>query len=271
MPSPITVSFLEMRPLEAARILEQESAQELALFFREVPPAVVARTLRNLTPTKAAGCLEHLGGEGASILRQMPTGIVAALLRRLDAGRRTELVDAIPHSASLSLRLALRYPGGTVGSVLDPHVLTAYDHMTVADLVRLARGAPEQLLEYVYVLDGTQRLVGALNTHQCLIAKKSSPIGSLCGTNPISLRARGSLQEAWSHTGWARFSILPVVDREQIFLGIVRRREIGASSDARGEPVAKLQGALMSLAELYWKSSVSTFLGPGDRQSAAKQ
>lgn len=261
MPSPVTVAFVELHPLDAARVLEHVPTAELGAFLAELPAAVAARALRNLTPFRAAECLERLKGEAAAMLPHLPTNVAAALLRQLDPIPRAEFVDALPRSMSIPLRLVLRYPEGTVGSILDQKVLTVYEDMTVADGIQLARGAPERLRKYLYVLDREQRLVGALKTHQCLTAKRTTVLRSLCDTEPAALRARSSLREAGSHEAWVRFNILPVVDRAQTFLGIVRRRRLedALTGDEQAGSHMSLTDALVGFADLYWRCFADVF------------
>ena len=263
----VTLRFMDAHPEDAARVLETLPASALSAVIRDMPPDSAARVLRHVTPDALAGCLRDLGDAAAPVVQHLPVAIASPALRALDAAPRRRL-HALPKTVSVPLGLALRYPPGTVGALLDPQAVCAHAGMSMGETVQLARKAPELLRRYVYVLDDHQQLAGVLDVRECLLAPRHVAVRSLMRPNPVSLRARASLAEAAAHRAWTQLDVLPVVDRGGTFLGVLRRRVLDAARAAPGEDGAAghaVTGTVLDLADLYWQASTAVFLG--DRQS----
>lgn len=264
MPDAFTLRFLAAHPVDAGRVLETLEAESLAVLMRTVPADTAAQVLRHMTPDALAGCLRALGVDGASIARHLPVATAALALHNVDAGTRRALLAALPRTSSVPLRLALRYPRGTVGALLDPKAACVQQDMTVGETVQVARRAPEALRRYVYVLDERQRLVGVLDVRKCLLARRSATVESLMEPNPLFLRARASIADAVADAAWSRFDVLPVVDRSRTFLGVVERRLLDAAEtgpESIDDQETGLVDAVIDLASLYWRASAAILLG----------
>ncbi len=264
----VTLRFMDAHPEDAARVLETLPASALSAVIRDMPPDSAARVLRHVTPDALAGCLRDLGDAAAPVVQHLPVAIASPALRALDAAPRRRLLDALPKTVSVPLGLALRYPPGTVGALLDPQAVCAHAGMSMGETVQLARKAPELLRRYVYVLDDHQQLAGVLDVRECLLAPRHVAVRSLMRPDPVSLRARASLAEAAAHRAWTQLDVLPVVDRGGTFLGVLRRRVLDAARAAPGEAGAAghaVTGTVLDLADLYWQASTAVFLG--DRES----
>lgn len=251
-------------PDDAARVLEQAAPEGVAEVLAEVPDEVGAALVRSLSPHVAAGalgCLEP--GTAAAALGHLPLELAAALSLRLDAATRGALLNALPGRVSAPLRLMLRFPEGSVGSLIDSRVATVRSDARIGEAVETVRRAPELLRKYLYVLDEAQHLTGVVDARECVIQDPERPIATLAKEDPVALRARASLREARLNPAWERFSILPAVDHRGVFLGVVRRTNLlRAMRDAGAEtPRESLADLGLALAELYWETSTGLVLG----------
>ena len=264
MLSRITSEFIDAYPADAARVLENATPEVVGGTLATLPATVAAALLRSMTPHAAAGGLAHLAPDSAAdIVRHLPIELAAALILRLDAGKRGALMKTLPSNVSIPLRLVLRFPAGSVGSLIDPRVVTVRAETRVGEATEIARRAPSLLRKYLYVLDDTQRLTGMVDTRQCLLREPELPIGRLDQEEPVVLRARASLREASRHAGWERYDVLPATDHRGVFLGVVRRTSLQrAMSEATApQPEAELTGVAIDLADLYWQTTASFLVG----------
>lgn len=263
-----TLRFVLAHPAEAARVLEPLDAATLAEVARALPPEASAGVLRHMTPDALAGCLRVLGSDAAPIVAQLPIAVAAPALRALEPHLSRELLQALPRTVSLPLGLALRFPAGTVGALLDPQAATVQRDMTVRETVQIARRAPQLLRRYVYVLDDRQQLVGVLDVRECLLAPRSALVHTLMRPDPLFVRARVSLADAAADPAWLQLDVLPVVGRARTFLGVLRRRVLDAARAqdiAGGAGEAAVGGVVVDLANLYWHASSALFLGERER------
>ena len=159
--------------------------------------------------------------------------------------------------------MILRFPAGSVGSIIDPRVVTVRPETRVGEATEMARRAPALLRKYLYVLDEHQRLTGKVDARQCLLRDPELPIGRLDREEPMALRARTSLREASRHPGWERFSVLPATDHRGVFLGVVRRASLrrALTDGTTPEPEAELAGLALDLADLYWQTAAGFITG----------
>ncbi len=260
----IASEFVRTQPADAAQVLERMPAAIVGEALASLPAPTAADVLQALTPHAAAGCLsEFPPATAAEIMRHVPTGRAAALLLRLDGDKRRKLMQALPPRMSAPLRLLLRFPPGSVGSLLDPQVLTVRRETRVREAADMARDAPSQLYKYLYVIDDDHCLTGVVTARQCLAEDPETRIGRFEHRNPVALRARSSLREASRNPGWKRFGVLPATDRRGVFLGVVRKENLRAAliEETAAEPEAGPVGMALELADLCWQTAAGLLGG----------
>lgn len=267
MLGPIASQFIERCPADAARVLETAAPDVVAETLEALPATVGAPLLRAMIPHAAANGLGHLAPDAAAaLLANLPVEVAAALLLRLESGKRGVLVNALPAKLSVALRLVLRFPTGSVGSLIDPRVVTLRPQTRIGEAAEIARRSPELLRKYLYVLDEAQHLTGVVDARQCVIQEPDRLIGTLEQKEPIALRARATLREASLMPAWERFAILPVTDHRSVFLGVVRRVSVFQALAAQGasapkEDLVDLSDLALALADLYWSTAGGLFVG----------
>ena len=257
---------VEAYPADAARVLELATSEVAGEALGALPTAVAAQVLRAMNPHAGARSLAHLEpDEAATRVKHLPIELAAALLLRFPPDKRAALMRALPAAVSMPLRMVLRFPAGSVGSLVDPHVVTVRVETRVREAAESARRTPSLLRKYIYVLDEAQRLVGVVDARQCLLRDPDLPIGGLVGSEPVALRARSSLREASVHPGFERFSVMPVTDHRGVFLGVVRRTALRRTMADRTAEKAKagLGDLAIDLADLYWQTTAGMLVGTG--------
>ena len=269
MLSPLSARLVGDYPAEAARILEDATPEVVAEALRALPVPAATAMLKAMTPHAAADGLACLDREAAAArMEALPLEVAAALLLRFDAGARVELVRALPRKISVPLRMVLRFPAGSVGTLIDPQVVTARAETRVGEAIEIARRAPALLRKYLYVLDDEHRLSGTVDARQCLLQAPSTPVGRLADAEPPPLRARASLREASRNPLWERFSVLPVVDHRGVFLGVLRRASLrrAMAENAAHPPEAELSSLAIDLADLCWHTAAGLLVGAPARE-----
>jgi magnesium transporter len=105
---------------------------------------------------------------------------------------------------------------------MDPEVLALPLDLTAGEALARVREQPEQARYNLYVVDGEQRLVGALNLRELLVADPSDRLADLMASEPLRLVATADRALVVSHPGWRRVHALPVVDEDDRYLGALR-------------------------------------------------
>jgi magnesium transporter len=229
---------------------------EVVAIVADVRAEVGAAVLRRMTAASAAACLVRLRHDRVKqLLALLPVDSTATLLRLLSEEERSSVVQALPRRIAEPLRRLLAYPEGTAGSVMDPNVFVIANDVTVrAARARLRRDASTALY-YLYVVDRSRKLVGVLTLRELMLAAGDLPIVSVMRGKPVSIEAAASHLDLLRHNGWRSFHAIPVVDADNVLLGVVRYETI-RKLEAELTGTERRQGGLdlaLSLSELYVK------------------
>lgn len=254
---------MRRHPEEAARVLERLSPDELVMALREAPVESVAGVLACFAPALAGSCLAHWpAGERSRVVEQLPASIAAMLLRQLEPAIQEDVLGGLSSTVRAALNRALRYLDQSAGALADLSVLTLHADLTVEEaLARLSEsGSP--IASRIFVLDRSQRLVGAVTPGQLLSSRLDTPVASLELDTAPAVPAHASAQAL----GARQLSPEPiaVVDPQGIFLGIIGADTLNRLGGHKVRPPA--MHLLASLSEFY-SLGLSELFGESDAGS----
>lgn len=216
----LSLAFAETHPADAARVLQHLSVDDAAAFLKLLPVRLGAPVLRHMLPTSAARCLEQLDDEtSAGLVRDLDAQAGTAMLRYVGQRRREQLIAQLPTTSALAFRLLLTYPEDTVGAWINPHSLAVTPDTPVSEALDRLRQSSESAGAYLYVVNADQRLLGLVVLVDLLRSGRSVTVAQMMQTSRHHLSARASLAAARDHEGWQEFHALPVVERQDRFIG----------------------------------------------------
>ena len=210
--------------------------------------------MKYIIPSVATDCLEQMPRDHAApIIMHLDIERAAALLRRMPESNRDQLIKATSPLFANMVRLVLRYPDGTVGQVMDPHVFTVHQDMRVAEVSNAVRNAPGQLRHEVYVIDDKQQPVGVVAFRQLLTSRGKEVIKNIMHPVGQTVAARTSLSLARNSVDWESKDSIPVVDHQGVLLGILFRGNLNANgTDVNVQD--EYTGTALAVAELFWEA-----------------
>jgi len=250
----LTLAFVEAHPADAARVLETLPAAESAALFARVPPRLGAPVLAAMLPPTAARTVLSLEDERAmGLLSALGAQAAVAVLRHVSEPRRTTLIDGLPTAAAVASRMLLGYPEDTVGAWTDTDVVTLAPEVRVGDALARVRVARDDA-SVVHVVGPDERLLGIVDLVALVRAPESADVGHLMRRADAVVAAVAPLAGAASHRGWERASILPVVERGDRLIGVLRRGTLmRALARTTLQPAdAGAAGLAETLARGYW-------------------
>ncbi|EMI52617.1 magnesium transporter [Rhodopirellula sallentina] len=190
-----------------------------------------AELLRHLSESQAADIVETLPAEdAAAIVHEMPSDEQADLLGDLDAKQVSAILEALPHEEADAVRKLTAYSDDVAGGLLVREILR-FDYSTkVADVIStLSENADEFRdydVQYAYLTDAENRLVGVLPMRNLLFARRSDPVADIMIADPLSLRDDTPLDDLIDFFETHHFLGVPVVDAEGKLLGVVHRNAV---------------------------------------------
>ncbi len=219
----LTHTFLDAHPVEAARELATLPATDAAALFERVPPRLGGPVLAAMLPPTAARVLGALDNDHAmALLASVGVQPAVAVLRHIQEPRRARLIEGLSTTVAVASRLLLGYPEDSVGAWTDPDIIALPPDTTVGDAVARVRIGTTDVAR-VYVIGPGERLLGSVDIATLLRAQESAQIGSVIVEPPAVLAAVAPLAGAATHRGWEQAVSLPVVERGDRLVGVLRR------------------------------------------------
>lgn len=251
----LSFAFLEAHPAEAARVLERLAPQSVSVLVSDAPARLVAPVLRAMLPPFVARCLEPLPDQPVSgLLRSMGPQAGVAVLHYLTEARRNALLAQLPTGMGMAFRLLLGYPQDTVGAWMDPRVVVLSGDTPVESALRRLREAQGEIDTVVFVVGAGQRLLGLVDLPDLLRAPPEQFLTQSLRPIRFTLPARASIHGVADHAGWDDFQLLPVIERDDRFVGALDRGVMARAvmRNRQVQPQAGLGDVFANLASGYW-------------------
>jgi hypothetical protein len=142
---------------------------------------------------------------------------------------------APPTVSAIGARVLLGYPEDTVGAWADPHVVALAPELGALEALALVRGEPEGEAGEVFVVGADRRLLGVVDLATLLRAPEWRTLSAIMRPPAATLAAVMPLSGATSHRAWKHSTALPVVERGERLIGVLRLAALaGAVAGARG-------------------------------------
>jgi len=251
----LSFAFLESHPADAARVLERLAPQNVSALLSDVPLRLAAPVLRLMLPPFVARCLEPLGDETVSgLLRSMGPQAGVAVLHYLPQARRHAVLSQLPTGMGMAFRLLLGYPQDAVGAWMDPRVVVLAGDTPAESALRRLREAQGEIDAVVFVVGAGQRLLGLADLPELFRAAPETALSRLMRPVRFTLPARASIHGVADHAGWDDFQMLPVVERDDRFVGALDRGVMARAvlRDRQVQPQGGLGNVFANLAGGYW-------------------
>ncbi len=216
----MSLAYVDRHPADAARVLGHLTPEDATAFLAVLPKRLGAPLLTHLLPTFAARCIELLDGvDAAGLLRELDVQSVTAILRYLNESTSAKIIEQLPTTTAVALRMLLAYPEDTAGAWINPGSISIDNDATIGEALDRMRRSRESGAPYVYVVDESHRLLGIARVADLLRASRNARVGQIARSTRHNVSARSSLTAALEHVGWREFHALPVIERSGRFLG----------------------------------------------------
>jgi magnesium transporter len=249
----------DLDPAEVAVLLQWLPDDELPDILAELEPEDAARILRTLARPFAADLLEAIDPDDATdIIEEMTAAEAEAILIAMEPDEAEEI------------RELLAYPPDTAGGRMTPaYVAVSPDLRADQAVVALRRVAEEaETVNYVYVTDDDEKLLGVLSLHRLVLTSPSSVVRDLMATGVITVEATADQEVAARMLNDYHLLALPVIDEERHLLGIITVDDVADILEEEAtEDIERLggsqpleEGYLRATPTLLWRRRVGWLL-----------
>lgn len=170
------------------------------------------RIIRSLPPIKTAELLNELPADDrTAFLEELPNRVVRELIKLLN-----------PEERKVTLSL-LGYPEGSVGRLMIPDYIAVQEDWTVAEVLEEIRleGRHMETIDVIYVINDAGEFIDDMRIKDVILAKPEKIVSEVIDRRFISLHVNDSQEEANNIFKMNNRVALPVVDDNNILLGIV--------------------------------------------------
>ena len=218
-------AFFRAQPEAAARLLESMTLMDARAVIANLPAMDSAPVLQRMLPTNAARCIEPLPlSQTIELMRCLPSQAGASLLRHLGDSNWRSIVDQLGGTRATALRLLLRYPPTAIGAWMEPNALTLAHDLIVQD-ARSRIATAEGHSARIYLLDRERKVRGITDGLTLLRGDNAGQLVSIAG-KASPLWAREPLRAASDAALWGRETELPVVNRQDEFVGVISQSAV---------------------------------------------
>jgi magnesium transporter len=250
-----------MHPASTAEFLEELEAGEIWQVLSHTSAARQADVLEYFPEHQKLALVRAASRERlARIIEAMASDDRVDLVKDLDDELRESLLPLVAHAEREDIRKLLSYPEDAVGAVMTTDYVWFPEDLTAGEaLARLRLIAPDrETIYYVYVLDGTRRLVGVVTLRQLILAKPTAKLGEFMERTVISVQAMENKEQAAQILAHYDFIAMPVVDAEGRLVGIITHDDVIDVVVQAATEDAYRMGAVGPIEEGYLETSFRT-------------
>jgi len=235
-------------------LIQTGSALDAQAFLDQLPSGEVARTLSRLTDEQHSALLLLLGPEASAslieplsdaqtrqIIEELPPQHAATIVEELHSAGQADvlgdlasadaaaILEHMPEADATAARELLKYGPHTAGGLMITEYVSYGAELAIGDVVDDIRRNSERYydyhIQYCFVTDESERLVGVLRMLDLLIASQSQQVSSIM-RSPLSVAASAGLEDLKDFFGAHAFLGVPVIDDCGVMLGVVRRARV---------------------------------------------
>ena len=254
---PLSTEFLQLYPIDAARVLEEIAAADVAALFNDLAAELSAPVLAAMLPDMASSSLQAMESTLAAKLLSEIAPAQAARIYRLLATEHQQIIGKLMSVKVLRrIRHFTNYAALAAGDLMEPNAPMLPEKITVGEAIRRIERFDQVVACEVYVVDEAHRLVGQLELGRLLIADNHAKVKDVMNRRPQPLAAHASAEALLSHPGWQRRRRLPVVARDNTLVGVLDYLRVQELAEHHDRTYPDTGGGLVSLVGLYWLSVI---------------
>jgi magnesium transporter len=246
-------------PPDVAEIFVDLKAADEAICLRMLPRGLAAEVFEYLPLKDQEEVLHALGSEEVSqILNDLAPDDRTRLLEELPATATQKLLNLLnPEERKIATQL-LGYPKSSIGRRMRPEYVAIQQNWTVSEVLAHLRSeeGKREVMNQLYVVDAKGRLVDFVPLRNVVVAAPQTSVLELLLNQQIFLRATDDQETAVVAFKKYDVTILPVVDSQDVLLGVVTVDDILDVAEKEATEDIQRLGGVQALDAPYLKTSV---------------
>lgn len=190
------------------------------------PKTLKETILFQLSPQRVQELFQSDLAAARPILATLKPEQIILGLQVLSNSSQAEVLKDLPSPLRIEVKNLMHYPPDSAGALMKPVALRVNHAETVqAAAVRLKNLGQRKLL-HLHVTDLNGKYLGRVSVHDLLISPDDLPLGELIESGAVSVNEMMNLEDMAEVIEKKWLTSVPVVDRENILLGIIHYEDI---------------------------------------------
>ncbi|MEH2224706.1 magnesium transporter [Nostoc sp.] len=265
--------LLEAGDLQGAKsILVPVQPADIAEAIEGLPEAMHALAFRLLSKDEAIEVYEYLdysvqerlieelkSQEVCDIVDQMSPDDRARLFDELPAKVVNRLLEQLSPAERQATAQLLGYEADTAGRIMTLELISLKENFTVSQALERIRNLANasEMIYYLYVMDAARRLTGIVSLRELVTSQPEQIIGEIMTRDVVFVYTDTDQEEVARLIQRYDFLAVPVVDREQLLVGIVTVDDvIDILQQETTEDIYALGGGVQSGGDNYFQMNL---------------
>ena len=227
----ITTLFDSLPPVTIARNISRLDKEQQIRLIGLLGPKKSADLISTITDFGAVDFVDRLSSDQVTpIVKEMARDQQAGLLRKIGEDEAETILQRIKPTKAQKIRKLMSYPADTAGALMITDFLAYDSNLQVKDVLDDLRQHGEQYsdydIQYAYVIDDSDQLVGVLRLRDLLMAPRQRSISEVMVKDPLSVNVHASLRDLRDFFRQYSFLGVPVVDDAGGMVGVIRSSSV---------------------------------------------
>lgn len=239
--------LIDELPQQAAKFIETISLNRAVNVFRILDFPTQERIIKKLS-----------GNKLNQIIKDLPPDDRTALFSELKGDVVKKMITLLPPEERKESLALLGYKEDSIGRLMTPDYIAVKPDWTIAHVLAHIRryGKNSETIDVIYVIDKEGVLLDDIRIREVLLADPEAIVGDLTDKRYIALKANDPQEDAINIFRMNNRVALPVVDENNVLLGIVTVDDIlWIANEEYTEDMHKI-GGTEALDEPYLDTSI---------------
>lgn len=231
----------QMSPTETARTISRLDSEDQGRLFQLLTPSDAAEIIEDISDVQAADLIEDLPPEhAAAILEELDSDHLVDLLGEMDQEDAEAILEQMKPEDAEEARQFMAYPSDTAGGLMISEYLSFPARFTISQVLQDLQDNRETYadynVQYFYVTDDGEHLLGVLSMHDLLFLKRSVTLDKVILRDPLKVNVATHLDELRDFFEEHELYGAPVVDDAGCLIGVILPESV---EEARRERTVK--------------------------------
>ena len=209
---------------DLADLFENIRVEEAVILFRLLHKQQAASVFSEIESNKQMALLQEMSNEHVrDIISELSPDDRTELFEELPGKITQRLLNLLPSDIRRESLELLGYPEESVGRLMTSDYVAIHPHLTIEQALEHIRqyGRDAETINMVYVVDEEWHLLDDIPLRRLILADSEQKVESLMDERFVSILAHEDQEKAIELTKRYNLFALPVIDSENVLLGIV--------------------------------------------------